>query len=63
MTVQYIKKARGKLSGKSWIDPDALAPGNQTVPVEINDMSGDIVVRADIMLSVSRRPDSDMRVS
>jgi acyl-coenzyme A thioesterase PaaI-like protein len=63
MTVQYIKKARGKLSAKSWIDPDALAPGDQTVPVEINDMSGDIVVRADIMLSVSRRPDSDMRIS
>ena len=63
MTVHYLKKARGMLSGSSWIDPDALAPGDQTVPVEIHDMSGDIVVRADIMLSVSRRPDSAMRVS
>jgi acyl-coenzyme A thioesterase PaaI-like protein len=63
MTVHYIKKACGKLSGRSWIDPDALAPGDQTVPVEIHDMSGDIVVRADIMLSVSRRPDRDLRVS
>ena len=40
-----------------------LIPGNQTVPVEIHDMSGDVVVKADIMLSVSRRPDRDMRVS
>jgi hypothetical protein len=57
MTVQYLKKARGRLSGSSWIDPDLLAPGNQTVPVEIRDISGDVVVRADIELSISRRPD------
>ncbi len=63
MTVNYIKKARGTLSGSSWIDPDALVPGNQTVPVEIQDISGDVVVRADIMLSISRRPDNNTRVS
>lgn len=56
MNVQYVKKARGKLSGRSWIDPDAFAPGDQSIPVEIQDMSGDIVVRADIILSVTRRP-------
>jgi len=56
MNVQYVKKARGKLSGRSWIDPDAFAPGDHSIPVEIHDMSGDIVVRADIMLSVTRRP-------
>ena len=55
MNVQYVKKARGKLSGRSWIDPDAFAPGDQSIPVEIQDMSGDIVVRADIILSVTRR--------
>jgi hypothetical protein len=57
MNVQYVKKARGKLSGRSWIDPNAFAPGDISIPVEIYDMSGDIVVRADIMLSVSRRPE------
>jgi hypothetical protein len=56
MNVRYVKKARGRLSGRSWIDPDALAPGDKTVPVEIHDMSGDIVVKADIMLSVTHRP-------
>ncbi len=57
MNVQYVKKAQGKLSGRSWIDPDAFAPGNITIPVEIYNMSGDIVVRADIILSVTRRPE------
>lgn len=57
MNVQYVKKARGKLSGRSWIDPDAFAPGDQSIPVEIHDLSGDIVVRADIILSITRRPD------
>ena len=57
MNVQYVKKARGRLSGRSWIDPDAFAPGDQSVPVEIQDMSGDIVARADIILSVTRRPE------
>jgi acyl-coenzyme A thioesterase PaaI-like protein len=55
MNVQYVKKARGKLSGRSWIDPDAFAPGNITIPVEIYNMSGDIVVKTDIILSVTRR--------
>jgi hypothetical protein len=57
MNVQYVKKARGKLSGRSWIDPDAFAPEDISIPVEIQDMSGDIVVRADIILSVTRRPE------
>jgi hypothetical protein len=57
MNVQYVKKARGRLSGRSWIDPNAFAPGDQSIPVEINDMSGDIVVRADILLSITRRPE------
>jgi acyl-coenzyme A thioesterase PaaI-like protein len=57
MNVQYVKKARGKLSGRSWIDPDAFTPGDLSIPVEIQDKSGDIVVRADIILSVTRRPE------
>jgi acyl-coenzyme A thioesterase PaaI-like protein len=58
MNVQYVKKARGRLSGVSWIEPGALAPGDKSIPVEIHDMSGDIVVRAEIMLSVTIRPES-----
>jgi acyl-coenzyme A thioesterase PaaI-like protein len=57
MKVQYVKKAQGKLSGRSWIDPDAFAPGNISIPVEIYNISGDIVVKADIILSVTRRPE------
>jgi len=62
MTVQYVKKARGRLSGSSWIDPDLLAPGNRSVPVEIQDMSGEVVVRAAIELSISCRPEYKTRV-
>jgi acyl-coenzyme A thioesterase PaaI-like protein len=57
MNVQYLKKARGKLSGRCWIDPEAFTSGDISIPVEIKDMSGDIVVRADIILSVTRRPE------
>ena len=57
MNVQYVKKARGKLSGRSWIDPESFTSGDLSIPVEIQDMSGDIVVRADITLSVTRRPE------
>ena len=57
MNVQYVKKARGTLSGRSWIDPDVFAPGDHSIPVEIYDMSGNIVVRTDITLSVTHRPE------
>ncbi len=58
MMVRYLKKARGRLSGRSWIDPGAFSPGDRSVPVEIRDTAGDVVVRADITLSVTRRPGS-----
>jgi len=61
MNIRYMKKARGRLSGRSWIDPGAFAPGDRTVPVEICDGAGDVVVKADIMLSITRRPESRQR--
>jgi len=51
------KKSTRQAFGRSWIDPDAFAPEDISIPVEIQDMSGDIVVRADIILSVTRRPE------
>ena len=56
MNIQYIKKARGKLSGISWTEPGALGAGEKNIPVEIYDQLGDIVVIADIMLSITIRP-------
>ncbi len=55
MTVQYIKKARGKLVGKCSIDPSVLVPGDVKVPLEIEDGAGDIVLNAAIVFYISER--------
>lgn len=56
MTVQYIKKARGTLTGTCRFDHDSFSPGEMIVPVVIQDQTGDDVVRADIKILVSARP-------
>ena len=55
MTVQYIKKAKGKLAGKCSIDASTLVPGDVKVPVEIKDMTGDTVLNAAIVFYISER--------
>lgn len=55
MTVQYIKKARGKLVGKCSIDPGLLVPGDVKVPLEIKDGTGDTVLNAVIVFQISER--------
>jgi len=55
MTVQYIKKAKGKLVGKCSIDPSVLIPGDVKVPLEIKDGSGDTVMNAVIIFYISER--------
>jgi len=57
MTVQYLKKARGKLTAHSELPGDALSPGDVIVPIEITDKAGDVVTRAEITMYVSPRPD------
>jgi len=55
MTVQYIKKAKGKLVGKCFIDPIALVPGDVEVPLEITDGAGDTVLNAVIVFDIRER--------
>jgi len=55
MTVQYIKKARGKLVGACSIDPSVLVPGDVKVPLEIKDGAGDTVLNAAIVFYISER--------
>lgn len=55
MTVQYLKKARGKLIGKCSIDVSILVPGDARVPVEIKDKTGDTVLNAVIVFFISER--------
>jgi uncharacterized protein (TIGR00369 family) len=55
MTVQYVKKARGRLSGECSVDPTALVPGDVRVPLQIKDGAGDSVLKAEIVFHVSER--------
>lgn len=58
MQVQYLKKARGTLRGTSRIDPGAMAPGDFNVPIEVKDKDGNAVMRANITLYITKRPDA-----
>lgn len=55
MTVQYIKKAKGRLVGKCSVDPSTLVPGDVKVTIEITDNSGTIVLNATIVFYISER--------
>ena len=55
MTVQYIKKARGKLVSECYADQSLLTPGDISVPLSIKDESGDTVMNALIVFYISER--------
>jgi acyl-coenzyme A thioesterase PaaI-like protein len=59
MTVQYIKKAKGRLVGRCSVDPDAIVPGDLNVPLEISDDSGESVMNAVIVFYISERRDKN----
>jgi acyl-coenzyme A thioesterase PaaI-like protein len=56
MTVNYTKKARGKLIGLCSFDPNTLVPGDIKMPIDIKDESGDTVLKATILFYISERP-------
>lgn len=53
MTVQYVKKARGRLICECSIDKGALHPGDVRVPFEIKDSKGDTVLKTAIVFYIS----------
>ena len=55
MTVQYLKKAKGKLTGICSFDPKILVPGDISVPLEIKNANGEAVLSARILFYLSRR--------
>jgi len=57
MEVEYLKKARGRMTATARIDPEDLAPGDVGIPVEVTDFAGDRVARATIIVNISERPD------
>ncbi len=55
MTVQYSKKAVGKLTGTCLFDPKILEPGDIKIPFDIKDESGDSVLKTSILFYISER--------
>lgn len=55
MTVQYIKKAKGKLVGECSVDPGVLTPGDISVPLKIKDEKEETVLNAMIVFHISER--------
>lgn len=58
MSVEYVKKAKGTITGICEFNPDILVPGDVRLPLEIKDESGDTVLRAIILFLISERPES-----
>jgi hypothetical protein len=56
MTVNYTKKAKGKLIGFCSFNPNILVPGDIKMPIEIKDESGYTVLKATILFYISERP-------
>jgi acyl-coenzyme A thioesterase PaaI-like protein len=56
MSVEYVKKAKGTITGICEFDPKILAPGDVRLPIKIQDKSGDVVLRASILFYLSERP-------
>ncbi len=54
MTVQYLKKAKGRLTAICSFDPKVLLPGDINIPLEIRDVSGDTVLKANIKFYISK---------
>lgn len=55
MTVQYIRKARGRLVCECSIEPGILQPGDIRVPVETRDEAQETVLSAVILFYISER--------
>ena len=55
MTVQYIKKAKGKLVAECSFDPSILVPGDARVALAIKDGLGNAVLNAWIVFYISER--------
>lgn len=61
MDVNYKKKATGKLTAFSDIDPETFFalekyPGMVKVPVEVKNKAGDVVTDAEVRLWISEKP-------
>lgn len=58
MSVRYLKKGKGKLTGKSMVDESSLQPGDVDIPVEITNTAGETVADVKITVYISQRRSS-----
>lgn len=61
MDVNYLKKATGKLTAKSTVDPESFFtldkyPGQVKVPVDVTNEDGVLVTTAEVRLWISEKP-------
>eukprot|EP00605_Chrysophyceae_sp_TOSAG23-4_P002746 GSChrysophyteH1.ASY1.ANO1.3025.1 assembled CDS len=61
MNIDYLKKATGKLTAESVIEPNSFFaleeyPGKVEVPVTVRNESGVVVTKADVRLWISEKP-------
>ena len=61
MDVDYVKKAVGKLTAKSTIDPETFFelqtyPGRVDLPVDVLNEQNEIVTKAKVKLWISQKP-------
>jgi len=55
MAVKYTKKATGKLTGICSFNLDILQAGNISIPFVIQDESGEVVLKTEILFYISER--------
>lgn len=55
MTVKYLRKASGTITGKCRLDPSAVKEGSVILPVQAFDPAGELVFEAAIDFYVSKR--------
>ncbi len=61
MDIEYLKKAEGKLTAVTNIDPEKFFllekyPGKVNVPVDVTDSKGVLVTKATVRLWISQKP-------
>jgi hypothetical protein len=60
MDVDYLKKATGKLTATSTIDPSFFTlkeyPGRVDLPVDVKNSEGVLVTKAKVKLWISQKP-------
>jgi acyl-coenzyme A thioesterase PaaI-like protein len=55
MSVRYVKKARGTLTGRCTVDMDGISPGDIDIPVSVTNEAGECVMDAVITVLISEK--------